>query len=175
MPATASPGLYNATVALRYASGEQTGTVTQDLPILLGIVPQAGMTATADSSQEPSYDARYAIDDDPTTMWHSQWDPYQPLPHEITLDLGGNYNVSGLLYQPRQDNNNGVITSYTVSVSTDDTSFSQVPAGSWADDFNTKSAQFPVQPARYIRLTALVGHNGYASAAEINVMATPTS
>lgn len=38
--------------------------------------------------------------------------------------------------------------------------------GTWADNPTLKSATFPAQTARYIRLTALAGHNGYASAAE---------
>jgi O-glycosyl hydrolase len=175
-PPDAAPGRYSGTLTLHYTSGGQNGELTQDLPILLGVISHAGMTASADSSQEPNYDARYAIDDDPTTMWHTQWDPYQPLPHEITLNLGADYDVSGLIYLPRQDNNhNGVITSYTVSLSLDGTHFTPAGNGSWADDFTTKSAQFPVQRAHYIRLTALAGHNGFASAAEINVLATPSS
>lgn len=72
-------------------------------------------------------------------------------------------------------NYNGNITSYAVSVSTDGTNFTQVATGTWADDPTLKSAMFPAQTARYIRLTALAGHNGYASAAEINVLGTPSS
>lgn len=179
-PADAAPGRYAATLTLRYASGGQQGQLTRQVPILLGVIPHTGMTATTDSTQGAYGDsccyARYAIDDDPNTMWHSQWSPYQPLPHEITLDLGGTYDVSGLLYQPRQDNNHhGVITSYAVSVSSDGSTFTQVADGKWADDFTTKSVSFPAQQARYIRLTALTGSSDYASAAEINVMGTPSS
>ena len=159
---------------MRYSSVGQAGTATRDLPLLLGVIPHDGMSATADSSQEPANDPYYAIDDGPSTIWHSQYSPYQPLPHEITLDLGAGYSVSGLQYLPRQDgNHNGVITSCTVSVSTDGVNFTQVASGSWADDLTLKSAQFPAQPARYVRLTALAGHNNLASAAEVDVHGTP--
>jgi hypothetical protein len=33
-----------------------------------------------------------------------------------------------------------------------------------------KSVRFPAQTARYVRLQALAGHGGYASAAEIDVL-----
>ena len=174
-PADADPGRYPGTLTLQYASGGQAGLIAQDLPMLLGIVPHAGMTASTDSSQSADYAASKAIDDDPTTMWHTQWSPYQPLPHEITLDLGADYDVTGLLYQPRNDNNDhGIITSYTVSVSADGTNFQPVGSGNWADDPSLKKAAFAGPAARFVRLQALAGGAGYASAAEINVLGTPT-
>ncbi|HKC28435.1 MAG TPA: discoidin domain-containing protein, partial [Jatrophihabitans sp.] len=158
---------------LHYRSGGQTGTVTRDIPVRLGVLPHAGMTATADSAQSGN-EAAKAIDDDPTTIWHSQWDPYQPLPHEITLDLGANYDVSGLLYLPRQDNNgNGNITSYTISVSPDGQNFTQVAVGDWPGNPAQKSAAFADRTARYVRLQALAGGGNFASAAEINILGTP--
>ena len=39
-PAGAAPGVYHATITLRYASGGQNGQVTQDLPLLLGVTPK---------------------------------------------------------------------------------------------------------------------------------------
>jgi hypothetical protein len=179
-PASAAPGTYAGTLTLHYASGGETGSVTSSLPILLGVIPHTNMTATADSTQGAYQGSccypSMAIDDNPSTLWHTQWDPLQPLPHEITLNLGGAYDVTGLRYLPRQDNNlNGTITSYQVSVSTDGTHFTDVSSGSWADDSTTKPADFPATPARYVRLTALAGHGGYASAAEINVLGTPSS
>ena len=173
-PNGAQPGRYPATLTLHYASRGQAGTANRSLPLLLGVIPHDGMSATADSSQELGNDAYYAIDNGTNTIWHSQYSPYQPLPHQITLGLGAGYTVSGLQYLPRQDgNHNGVITSYEVSVSTDGVNFTQVASGSWADDLTLKSAQFPAQAARYVRLTALAGHGNFASAAEIDVPGTP--
>ncbi|HEY7048867.1 MAG TPA: discoidin domain-containing protein, partial [Jatrophihabitantaceae bacterium] len=172
-PAGTAPGRYPATLTLRYKSAGEQGELTRDLPVLLGIVPHQGMTATADSAQS-GYEPANAIDDDPTTMWHSQWSPFQPLPHEITLDLGASYDVSGVLYQPRNDNNDhGIITSYTISVSPDGHDFTQVAAGDWPDSPAQKTATFAVHTARYVRLQALAGGAGYASAAEINILGTP--
>jgi hypothetical protein len=177
-PAGAAPGRYRGTVTLRYRSGGQSGTVTRDVPILLGVIPHEGMTATTDSTQGAYFDwccyPHFAIDDDPATMWHSQWSPFEPLPHEISLDLGGAYNVTGLLYQPRNDNNhNGIITSYAVWVSADGNSFERVAEGDWSNDFTQKSARFPGRTVRHVRLQSLAGSGGYASAAELDVYGTP--
>jgi hypothetical protein len=49
-----------------------------------------------------------------------------------------------------------------------------VATGSWAADDSTKSAAFPAQAARYVRLRALAGVNGYTSAAEVNVFGKPS-
>lgn len=173
-PAAAGPGRYHGTLTLRYASEGQPGLATRDVPMLLGVIPHDGMSASADSAQENTNDAYYAVDDGPSTLWHSQYSPYQPLPHEITLNLGAGYAVSGLNYLPRQDgNHNGDITSYAVSVSTDGTNFTQVTSGNWADDATQKTASFAAQTARYVRLTALAGHSNLASAAEIDILGTP--
>jgi hypothetical protein len=179
-PADAQPGRYSSTLALRYSSGGEQADDTRTLPFLLGVIPHNGMTATADSFQAHYADwccePKFAIDDNPTTVWHTQFSPYDPLPRSLTLDLGGSYDVNGLRYLPRQDNNhNGVITSYAVSVSNDGTNFTQVAGGNWADDFAMKDADFAAQPARYVRLTALVGHAGLASAAEVDVLGTPAA
>lgn len=173
-PSGAAAQQYQADLALSYRSGGQIGGVDQNMTLKLGLLPHAGMTATSDSAQEPDYDPRYAIDDDPNTLWHSQYSPYQPMPHEITVNLGASDTVSGLQYQPRQDGNvNGDITSYAVLVSNDGTNFTQVANGSWAGDASTKSVAFPAQPARYVRLQALAGVNDFAAAAEINIVGRP--
>ena len=178
-PADAEPGRYTGTLTLQYSSGGQRANDERAEPFLLGVIPHDGMTATSDSYQAHYADwccePQFAIDDNPNTLWHTQFSPYDALPREITLDLGRTYDVSGLRYLPRQDNNhNGVITSYTVSVGSDGTNFTQVTSGNWADDFTTKSADFTSQPARYVRLTAVTGHSGLASAAELDVLGTPT-
>jgi hypothetical protein len=179
-PAGAQPGRYTGALAVHYSSGGQQADDERAVPFLLGVVPHDGMTATADSYQAHYADwccePKFAIDDNSATVWHTQFSPYDALPRSLTLDLGKSYAVSGLRYVTRQDNNhNGVITSYTVSVSNDGTNFTQVASGNWADDFTTKSADFAAQPARYVRLTALAGHAGLASAAEVDVVGTPTS
>jgi hypothetical protein len=59
-----------------------------------------------------------------------------------------------------------------VQISLDGTTFSTVASGSWSDDSSIKSVAFTPSVARYVRLVATAGDNGYASAAEINVATT---
>jgi hypothetical protein len=98
--------------------------------------------------------------------------PLITLPQSITLNLGGTYDVTQLRCLPRQDIwANGNIVTYRIYTSTDGTHFTQIGAGSWADDHNEKSATFNPTRASYIRLEAVVGHGGHAIAAELNMTA----
>jgi len=89
------------------------------------------------------------------------------------LNLGGTYNVNTLHYLPSQDGYlDGAILSYRVYVSANGSNFTPVTAGSWVDDHTEKTATFAPTRASYIRLEAVTGHGGYATAAEMNVTAT---
>ncbi|MBN2594762.1 MAG: beta-galactosidase [Sedimentisphaerales bacterium] len=56
------------------------------------------------------------IDDQPVTMWHTQWEggSTPPHPHHLVLDLGKVQDVSALLYLPRADSRNGRIKDYRI-------------------------------------------------------------
>jgi O-glycosyl hydrolase len=169
-PASAAPGAYQATADATYQEGGLDWTASKSVPVDLGIVPQNQMTATATSAQD-GYPPSNAIDGNPNTLWHTAWSPVRVYPPQsITLDLGNDYNVNGLLYLPRQDGNpNGIITQYNVYVSSDGNTFTQVATGNWALNGTEKNATFAPTSARYVRLEALQAGNGYVSAAEINV------
>jgi uncharacterized repeat protein (TIGR01451 family) len=175
-PASAAPGVYQAAAEVTYAEGGLDWIDQVPVTIYLSVVPQSQMTATA-SSYQAGYPPSNAIDGNPSTLWHTEWDPDRVYPPQsITLDLGGTYNVSGLLYLPRQDGNpNGIITSFSVLVSQDGSTFTQVAAGSWAQDETLKQVTFPAVRARYVELVGVQGANGYVSAAEINVIGSPAS
>ncbi|HLI38366.1 MAG TPA: discoidin domain-containing protein, partial [Streptosporangiaceae bacterium] len=172
-PASAAPGRYYATVAVTWRSGGQQWVSTSQVPVYLELIPQSLMTATA-TSYQPGYPPSNAIDGNPATLWHTEWSPVRAYPPQsITLDLGGVYNVRGLLYLPRQDGNpNGIITSYEVYVSADGTNFTQVSSGTWALSEAQKQASFSAGGVRYVRLVGVQAGNGYVSAAEINVIGT---
>jgi hypothetical protein len=174
---TAGPGagLTDITALARYHAVGRRVTVERTAPVWFepqNRVPRAQMTATASDAQSPHVASR-AIDGDLTTLWHSQYRPYVPLPHSITLALGGAYDVTTLYYQPRLDHPNGVITSYKAYASADGATFTEVAAGTWALDHTTKAVSFSAPGARYIRLEALAGAGDYASAAELVVVGDP--
>jgi hypothetical protein len=160
-------------VAITWQSGGQQWISTSRVPVYLELIPQSLMTATA-TSYQPGYPPSNAIDGNPGTLWHTEWSPVRAYPPQsITLNLGGSYNVSGLLYLPRQDGNpNGVITSYQVQVSADGTNFTTVGSGTWALNGAQKQASFSAAGVRYLRLVGVQGGGGYVSAAEVNVIGT---
>jgi len=139
------------------------------------VLAPAGWTAVA-SDQAPDYPASNVLDGNTATIWHSRYAGTPvPLPHSITIDMCTTASVGGLTYLPRQDTvSNGNIGRYSISVSTDGTTWSApVTTGTWSDDKMRKDAVFAAVSTRYVRLTALTeaGNRGpWSSAAEINLI-----
>jgi hypothetical protein len=149
---------------------------------VLGFAPQ--LIGTADwtlkfvDSEEvvASRDAAInAFDDDPNTIWHTQWSGSTAAgPHEIQIDLGMSYAVSGFRYLPRQDGGtNGRIARYEFYVSADGVNWgSPVAAGTFANDALEKEVLLATKTGRYIRLRALseVAGRVFTSMAELSVI-----
>ncbi|MEV8434894.1 discoidin domain-containing protein [Streptomyces chartreusis] len=140
-------------------------------------LPRTGWTAAASSEESGAEDGRAAnvLDGDPGTFWHSRWSTAAaPLPHSITLDMHRTADVSALSYQPRRDRTNGRAGAYTVTTSTDGTSFrAPVAQGTWRDDDTVKTATFTrTEKARFVRLTVTTeagGRGPWTSAGEIRL------
>ncbi|WP_171645785.1 endo-alpha-N-acetylgalactosaminidase family protein [Paenibacillus phytorum] len=135
-------------------------------------IPHSQMTATATDAETENEDngPSNAIDDDESTIWHTRWDNPNQFPQSITLNLGGTYNINQIKYLPRQDGGkNGMIMNYNLYTSTDGIHFTKVTSGTWATDGKEKSIVFTSTSAAFVKLEATNGHNGWASAAEINV------
>ncbi|MFJ3922146.1 discoidin domain-containing protein [Streptomyces sp. NPDC090022] len=144
------------------------------------VLDRTGWTATADDEETAGEDGRagHVLDGNNTTIWHSKWSaPAAPLPHSITIDMHRTAVVSALVYQPRTNGPNGRPGEYSLSVSTDGTSWgSPVATGTLADDASAKTLGFAPQGARFVRLTALTeagGRGPWTSAAEINLLGDP--
>src|SRR6266699_6783060 len=145
-----------------------------------GTIPQQQMQIVSADSQELVSEkdaATNAIDGTPATFWHTEWSQQTaPLPHTLVLDLGGQYQVDGLRYLPRQDGSpNGTIAGYEFYVSPDGTTWgTAVAAGTLAADTTEKTVRFTAKAGRYVRLVAVSEMNGQAwtSAAELNVFGT---
>ena len=138
-------------------------------------LPQNSIAVQATDSEETNGQASNAIDGNPNTIWHTEWMSTNPVhPHEIQLDLGEPYELTGLRYLPRQDASfNGTIKDYEIYVSQNGTDWgSAVASGSFAKDKTEKSVFFSGKYGQYIRLRALseVNGNPWTSAAEINAL-----
>jgi len=128
-------------------------------------------------SQHPGNEAFRAMDGNPGSIWHSHWRaPTTDLPHEIIVDLGGVYEISGFTYVPRPGTRNGRIKDYeaylsganTVSLPLAGGIGKPVAKGAFAkpDGENVVTFAAPVK-GRYFRLRALSNVTGQSTWAGI--------
>lgn len=140
-------------------------------------IPQQNMSIEA-SSEHPNVGneglASFAIDGNKDTIWHTKYGSgFTQLPHDITINLGKEYTINKYSYLPRSGSSNGNITKYEIQVSTDGQSFKTVASGNWDNNSNEKVVQFDNVQATNVRLVALEGIAGFATAAELNVYSIP--
>ena len=153
----------------------------EEIPMLdynEGIVPIEVLTATAGDWQT-GYEAtegpaELVLDDDFSTIWHTNWFGTSRENHWIQFELSESYIVDGLRIKPRQSGGeNGIITQYDIQVSDDGENFTSVASGNWEADRTWKEVKFEGQNVKYVRLVALDGVTDqayvFASAAEIRL------
>jgi hypothetical protein len=130
-------------------------------------------TVTADSSH-PEHRPELTIDQNPNTIWHTQWEPMDAPPHYLILDLKKPLKIQGLTYLPRQDMNNGRIARYEIYVSNNTEDWGEpVATGKWRNSKQLCEVRFSkAYEARFIKVLALSEVNGqpFTSAAEIGVL-----
>ncbi|MEZ4733352.1 MAG: M60 family metallopeptidase [Caldilineaceae bacterium] len=102
-------------------------------------------------SENPDGPATNAFDGNPATHWHTMWWYDRPAhPHEVQIDLGGRYALSGFTYLPRQSGGNGRIGDYRFSISSDGTTWVEVAAGTFPDNTTLQTVTFSAPPANQI-------------------------
>lgn len=129
------------------------------------------------SSYQGGNEAKYAIDNNVSTFWHTQWNPTTPThPHEIIINMNYFYDVTAFVYTARNDGNkNGMVKDYEVYVSNDNKTWTLAAQGQFKDTTAPQSAKFSKkQTCRYIKFVAKseVNGNAWASAAELSIEAT---
>jgi hypothetical protein len=160
-----------------------SATVTVTILNAAAAIPNAGWKLLYVDSQELAAEngaATNAFDGNAATFWHTQWSSASPPPpHEIQIDLGKNYDVSGFHYLPRQDGSpNGRIGQYEFYASIDGVDWGLAAAsGTFANDASEKEVLFPVRTIRFVRLRALseVNGNPWTCVAELKVLGTASS
>jgi len=132
--------------------------------------------AYVDSIEASEGKAINAIDNNPTTFWHTNWSGSQDRhPHEIQIDLGQSMELLGFSQLPRQDNDHGWIRRYEFYVSSDGEQWGDpIMKGQFPRSGDLQTVTFP-QPVtgRFVRLLALDewGRSYYTTMAEFDVMA----
>ena len=103
-----------------------------------------------------------AFDGNRNSFWHTEWEnKVDPMPHDIKIDLGGDYMITGFKYLPRQDGVNGRIADYKFYVSGDGVNWgTAVAAGRFPNTTAEQTVSFSQVPGRYVRLVALSEVNG---------------
>ena len=145
------------------------------------LVPFEKMKLVRFSSENQSTNRKaiFTIDGRPDTIWHSSWsDGLSKHPHELVIDLGATYHVSGFRYLARQDGGwNGAFAKTEFSVGNSPTDFGSPAATvTFTKDRKVQSARCgkPTR-GRYVKVRVLSEVNGEAwgSAADIGVIGKP--
>ena len=131
-----------------------------------------------------------SFDENPSTIWHTEWfNASPPPPHEIQINLGATSSLTGFLYLPRQDGcSNGWINQYEFYVSQDGVNWG-TPVASGIFDYGSAvtgcpgasvppaiRVTFTPTPGHYVRVRALSEINGnpWTSMAELNLLGGTT-
>ena len=126
-------------------------------------------------SENSNYGGFRAMDGDRETMWHTDFQFREtPHPHEIVIDLGDSYQISGFAYQPRTAGGNGTIGKYRCFVGDEAKKVDTlVVEGEFAQRNAENVIQFPAAVnTRFVRLEALteVAGRPWTSIAELRLL-----
>jgi hypothetical protein len=132
-----------------------------------------GATVSA-SNHQPSYGPDLVMDQDPSSLWHTAWEPMAPYPHSLILDLKQEVSLRALTCLPRQDMDNGRIARYEIYVSSDGKAWgTPIAQGQWPDSPKLQRVDFAqTHRGRFLKMQALseVKGRSFASIAEIDIV-----
>ncbi len=155
---------------------EKSPAVEERIPCY---VSKTGWRIVSCSSEQGGNEAvRNIIDENPQTIWHSQYSPEKPrCPHEVVVDLGAAFRIGHFVYQGREDMTNGRVARFEVYVSKDATSWGEAAlTGRLQNSSEVQEIALPSPvEGRYLRFVVLSTHDhqDYASAAEIGIIPAP--
>jgi hypothetical protein len=163
------------------AGNEVTYTFTEDdLPDNRKYVSVSHLSLVSVSSEQTGNDnyAKYAIDGNINTMWHTAWDG-SDTDRYIVVKFDEPVYLSAMEYVPRQSGSNGRAKSAVLYVSMDGENWEEAGSGlKWADSSAWKTIELdePIE-TQYVKLviTAYYGDGrSFASAAMLNFYADTT-
>ncbi|MFA9370866.1 MAG: glycoside hydrolase family 2 TIM barrel-domain containing protein [Labilibaculum antarcticum] len=127
------------------------------------------------SSDHKRYPVSNAIDNNPNTIWHTNWDDFKPkLPHFIAIDMGGVRAYRGMIYTPRQNDSKLRIVKCDLELSLDGKSWKKILSNECFDGSGkVRRIIFAEEVnARYIKLIVreVVDNSNMASLGEISMI-----
>jgi alpha-L-fucosidase len=124
-------------------------------------ISKAKWKVVSTSYTNPQSDAKNAIDDDPSTIWHTYGpDGEHHLPQNIVVDMGETVEVKAFTYLPRQDGTpHGMVDGYEFYLSEDGKTWGEPASkGEFANVKNNPILQTVALPrptrARYFKFVA---------------------
>ena len=130
---------------------------------------------SVDSEAAPNYKAQNAIDGDPQSFWHTQFEPKEPpFPHEIIVDMEEDHIIHSFEYIPRQGSSHPRIKDFQLFLSIDGKTWKKpVLKGIFKDSEDTQDFSVNKIKARYFKLEGLSGYTRKAaSVGEISFYGT---
>ena len=130
---------------------------------------------------ETVYDANeglfeYAFDNNPNTIWHSNWQgASDKLTGENTfagvIDFGAVYTISRFSFTPRSGNNSGQVTQASLYVKeAEEAEWTLVAEhATFAADQSKKDMDFEAQAVRYVKFVAERSNDGWVAVSEFDV------
>ncbi|MCK3684537.1 glycoside hydrolase family 2 TIM barrel-domain containing protein [Maribellus sp. YY47] len=153
---------------------EAPGKMRSNKAVKVYEINKSKWKATADCSY-PGQGPEKAIDNNPETIWHSDWrDEKLGQPHFLQVDMGEVFTIRGFDYLPRQEQSNGRMAEYNLEISVDGKTWKTVIDHARCWNTNRRQEKMFDQPekARYFKVTTLreVDNSFYSSAAEVGVI-----
>jgi hypothetical protein len=143
----------------------------------LQVIPQSQLKIVSVDSEPLRGEgaAESAIDGRVETFWRTEMGIKAPVhPHELVIDLGGEYVVSAFRYLPRQDGKTaGMTARYSFYVSEDGVNWGRaVITGTFSQGAGEQEITFTGKMGSFVRFVAHSEINGkpWTSVAELNVL-----
>lgn len=139
-------------------------------------ISKQGWEIVSFSSQHNTWSeaVKNAIDENPKSIWHTQYSPQTPkCPHEVIVDMGMSQEVAHFVYQGREDGGNGRVSMHEFYVSDNLEDWGEpVCKGRLQNSANEQEiALSSPKYGRYFRFVAISTHDrrDYVSVAELGV------
>jgi len=145
-------------------------------PPFASTLVELGARVVRVDSEDTAHDhlAAMAIDGDPESFWHTRWQPDDPMPHELVIDISREVTLKGVTYLPRQDMANGRIAEAEIYCGDSSSNWGKAVAkAQWRDSAGMQSVTFP-RPvkARFLKIVAKREQHGqpFAAVAELDIL-----